>query len=357
MGVKNYEYEISIIMPCHNSLPYIKSALDTVFRQTFKNFELLLVDDGSIDGTFDYLKSVELEKDNVSVFRNPVQGAGASRNIGLSYARGNFVIFLDSDDLFSPHLLEELHASLLKYSSDIAVCEYESFISGTSNSSIVNSFNKLPFSIEPSAIDFKLMMLFDSAPWNKLIRRDLLVSNSIYFQNCKYANDLFAVYASIFSSSLISIVHKPLVRYRTGRSNSVQGKISKYPTEMLVPFRQLILDYGKAKNWRSDLIFKTFLMCYRSNFNNMGSEAVSGELWDAIREDSALINWLQDHKAKTRLWEDALFFCTEKMSFSDFLTKNQLTIKFFQQILPQPLKKYALLFSAVFHYLRLWKES
>lgn len=345
-------YEISIIMPCHNSLPFVKETMKSLFNQTFTNYEVLLIDDGSSDGTFEYLKSLESDKENVFVYSNPIQGAGASRNIGLLNAKGDYVIFLDSDDLFSSTLLEDLYSSVVKDSSDIAICEYESFISGTNKMKLRNSFKGYPYTVHSSNIDLNLMMLFDSAPWNKLIKRKLLVDNSIQFQNCRYANDLFAVYSAIFSSDLISIVHKPLVYYRTGRSNSIQGKISKYPTEIIVPFSQLIEVYGHGSDWRSNLIFKTFLMCYRSNFNNMGKDKLSGKLWDAIRDNCILFSWLREHQTKTRLWEDALWFSTLRLGFDDFFIQSESSIKTLKKILPKTLKKYALLFSAVLFYLR-----
>lgn len=344
-------HEISVIVPCHNSMPYIKGVVDTLSGQTFNDFELLFIDDGSTDGTLEYLREVASEREDVFVHQNSIQGAGASRNMGLSLASGRFVIFLDSDDLFNSELLERLYCSVIDNSSDMAICEYESFKDDPKETVVVNSMKGYPAVISPTSLDLKLIMLFDSAPWNKLIRKQLLLENGIQFQNCKHANDLYAIYSAIFSSSTISLVSMPLVKYRTGRAGSIQGKIAKNPTEILVPYKQLILDCNEVTDSKSDLVFKTFLMNYRSNFNNMGDDTASGKLWDAVRDDEQLLSWLKLHSSKIRLWEDALFYCTVRLPFFDFCKQTGSCNSFLKKILPKRFKKYALLFSAVFYYI------
>lgn len=341
--------KISVIIPCHNSMPYIEEAFNSLLNQSFKDFEIIFVDDGSRDGTLEFIQESSFSYSFVSFLQNPVQGAGGSRNFGLQIARGDYVIFLDSDDVFSPCLLQDLYLAALNSSSDVTVCEYVSFVDGTDDFKLNVSFNGLPKSFRPRDMSIDLLMALDSVAWNKLFKKELFIKYGIRFQNCKHSNDVYGVYSALFNSELITLVPSPLVRYRTGRNKSIQGKKSKDPSAILIPFRQLAQDFADRSVF-AQIIYGSFLMHFRSNFNNMGSVSASGELWDALRGDQLLLDWLQKNRIKIRVWEDALFFCLCKMSFSDFLKKTRGVITFLSFILPKRFKKFALLFSAVFYY-------
>src|ERR1051326_4393004 len=94
---------LSIIIPTFNRIKFLPQALNSVWQQTFADFEVIVVDDGSTDGTAAYLNSVA---DRVQVVSQPNRGPGAARNIGVTRARGEYVAFLDSDDLWFPWTLE-----------------------------------------------------------------------------------------------------------------------------------------------------------------------------------------------------------------------------------------------------------
>lgn len=341
--------EISVIVPCHNSMPYIKEAFKSLLNQSFKDFEVIFVDDGSFDGTFEFIQESALRYSFVSFLQNPIQGAGGSRNLGLQYAKGNYLIFLDSDDVFSPSLLQKLYSTAVKTASDATICEYESFIDGTDTFKLNASFRAFPKIFQPQDMSIDLLMALDSVAWNKLFKKELFIKHDINFQNCRHSNDVYGVYSALLNSETISLVSRPLVRYRTGRNKSTQGKKSKDPSGILIPFRQLVQDFADRLDF-AKIIYGSFLMHFRSNFNNMDSVFASGKLWDAFRDDQLLFDWMQRHRLKIRLWEDALFFCVCKMSFSDFSKKMQGKITFFRLILPKRFKKFALLFSAVLYY-------
>ncbi|QIF04482.1 glycosyltransferase family A protein [Roseimicrobium sp. ORNL1] len=93
----------SIIIPTYNRIEYLKATLDSVWQQTFQDFEVIVVDDGSTDGTAAYLSSLE---GKVSLIQQSNAGPGAARNRGAEAARGEYVVFLDSDDLWFPWTLE-----------------------------------------------------------------------------------------------------------------------------------------------------------------------------------------------------------------------------------------------------------
>jgi glycosyltransferase involved in cell wall biosynthesis len=87
----------SIIIPTYNRLPYLKKTLDSIWEQSFTDFEIIVVDDGSTDGTVDYLRELG---GSVELLRQENRGPGAARNLGVEHARGEYIAFLDSDDLW-----------------------------------------------------------------------------------------------------------------------------------------------------------------------------------------------------------------------------------------------------------------
>src|SRR5699024_2598369 len=97
--------KITVIVPAHNTGRFIAKTLYSVIAQTYTNFEVLVIDDGSTDHTYDVASSV---KDNrIKVFRTSHEGLSAARNYGLKKASGDFIYFLDSDDWIEPDLLDK----------------------------------------------------------------------------------------------------------------------------------------------------------------------------------------------------------------------------------------------------------
>lgn len=106
--------QISIIMPCYNAEKSIKASIDSVYRQTFKDFELIVVNDGSTDNSFKVLKKLADGYTGLRVIDQPNKGPGPARNRGLREAVGQFIAFLDSDDSWHPDCLDKLHRALQK---------------------------------------------------------------------------------------------------------------------------------------------------------------------------------------------------------------------------------------------------
>lgn len=95
---------VSVIIPCYNSKEYIEDTLNSVYNQSYDNVEIIIIDDGSSDGSFEYLTS--LENPNLIVKKNIEKGACAARNYGFELATGEYIQFLDADDILSPKKIE-----------------------------------------------------------------------------------------------------------------------------------------------------------------------------------------------------------------------------------------------------------
>ncbi len=117
---------ISVIMPCYNAAPYVAEAVASVMGQSLGNVELIVVDDGSTDGSEDVLKRLAVvHAGRLHLhFTNRV-GPYPARNTGLKQARGDYIAFLDADDWWRPDALERLHAAMVEHETDIAYCGWQ----------------------------------------------------------------------------------------------------------------------------------------------------------------------------------------------------------------------------------------
>ena len=117
---------ISVVMPCHNAAPYVEEAIASVLGQSYPHVELIMVDDGSTDGSTEILQRLATEhpgRINL-VFQNRV-GPFAARNRALAHANGNYIAFLDADDTWHPDALRQMHGALAADHADIAYCGWQ----------------------------------------------------------------------------------------------------------------------------------------------------------------------------------------------------------------------------------------
>lgn len=115
---------ISIVMPCHNGAAHVAKSVLSVLGQTHKNFELIVIDDGSVDDSLKVLNSFEDQR--VKVFSQPHSGVSRARNYGISKALGEYIAFLDSDDTWEASFLERMAASLeLNPDAALAYCGWQ----------------------------------------------------------------------------------------------------------------------------------------------------------------------------------------------------------------------------------------
>lgn len=116
---------ISIIIPVYNTVPYIMDCVESVLKGTYSQLELILVDDGSTDGSSEICQKVSAEDERIRFFHQEHEGVSAARNYGIKMARGTYLFFMDSDDVIHPQLLEILYRLLEKYHAVLATGGYQ----------------------------------------------------------------------------------------------------------------------------------------------------------------------------------------------------------------------------------------
>ncbi len=227
------QYNVSVIMPVYNSAKYLKECLDSVLGQTLKQVQIICVDDDSTDGSLDILNNYRRENKNILILHTEHKGASHARNIGLKYAKGTYVIFLDSDDLYDKSMLEEMYACAIEYDADVAVCEWDSNLLTEVNflgnvlKKYMKRYSETPFTMRN--LPMEGWQWWGCGPCNKLCRKNFLVENKIEFQELKSANDVY--YASMIMLLAKRIIHtnnfNSLYHYRRGAN---EGQISNSRT-------------------------------------------------------------------------------------------------------------------------------
>lgn len=213
--------KISIILPVYNGAAHLADTIRCLQSQSFPDFEVICVDDGSTDGSYAILQETAEADARFLLRRQSHSGAGAARNHGLSAARGDYVLFSDCDDLHQPDVLEKLLSCAEAAGADIAACNYAG-LDAKGNVYLQTGVQKnlLPggcsvFSWRDCPKD--ILRVTGTVVWNKLYRREFLLQNSLKFDELFTCNDLSFVAISLARAEKVCYVTDHLIHYRFPR--------------------------------------------------------------------------------------------------------------------------------------------
>lgn len=232
------EIAISIIVPVYNLERYIGDCIESVLNQTFKNYELILVDDYSDDHTKEIIRAYiqREETANIILLENDKKtDAGTSRNKGLDIARGEYLLFLDGDDILEYNALEQMYRVCQTNKADIVIYNFSVLNNNTHEIKACNALvDKLVKEREIFAfsdLSDCSFQYFHETAWDKIFRRKFIQENGIKFQCQNNANDQYFVYAALLKAKSIIKISDYLLRYRINREDqlSASRSISRNP--------------------------------------------------------------------------------------------------------------------------------
>lgn len=204
--------KVSIIIPVYNVEKYIGKCLSSLVGQTFSDFEIIAVNDGSKDDSLDILRRFEERYDFVKVVDQKNGGIANARNNGLAAARGEYVCFVDSDDYVSPTYLEELYNACVDTGSDIACCYY--YFHFVENDFLFEYPFRCRGILKPAEAMKKLLrdVEIQSLVWNKMYKRSLFTDYDIKFPTMCFED--MAVANKIFvHANQVVVIDRPLYYY------------------------------------------------------------------------------------------------------------------------------------------------
>ena len=224
---ENKTPKISVIVPVYNVEQYLEQCLDSLVRQTYKNIEIILLNDGSTDSSVEILKKYEQLDNRIKLYEWENVGYSETLRRGICFATGDYLAFLDSDDWAEPDFIETLYTSLREENADFAVGSYYVYDERSGTKSLNDKtwlravLNNSGGSVFPGGED----SLFDDAVlWNKLYSMKFFRSLEIQIHgDMKTAPDVPVVWCAFLSARKISVIPKPVVNYRIGRIGQHTG--------------------------------------------------------------------------------------------------------------------------------------
>ncbi|MCD7872821.1 MAG: glycosyltransferase [Clostridiales bacterium] len=258
------DIKVSVIIPIYNVEKYLRQTLESVASQTLKDIEIICVDDGSTDSSFEIVKEFA-EKDNRFI---PVAqkngGAGAARNNGLRRAKGKYLSFLDSDDFFSENMLEEAYKKAEETKADFVVFQSDQYYEDTNeykNVSWTLRYDEIP-PYQPfsrRAMTDNIFKVFVGWAWDKLYNREWVLKNNLWFQEIRTSNDMVFVFSAVAVAKRIACVDKGkiLVHQRRNNKSSLSNTREKSWDcfyKALIALRERLINEGIYKEVEKDYI-------------------------------------------------------------------------------------------------------
>lgn len=243
---------ISIIIPVYNTEKYIDRCIASILNNTYKNLEIILVDDGSTDNSGKICDNYAKKYKNIKAFHQENQGQGKARNYALDHIHGEFVSFIDSDDFVHELFYETLLQAINVHNADIAVCNFtrdlteNDFLSLLPNIDTFDKIDKKSFFLDLYNDGWTINI----APWNKLYKKAVL--QDMRFPEGVPYEDAFLIYKICYNADKIVYSDLPLY-YWYVNENSTTGKMDN-PQKLIYrekALREHSLFYDKITNYKA----------------------------------------------------------------------------------------------------------
>lgn len=279
---------VSIVVPAYNAEAFLRENVEAIISQSYENLEIIYVCDGCTDHTEEILREYA-EKDARMIVHVETEnhGAAVSRNIGMEKASGEWIIFLDADDLFHCCMIEDMLKAAIKERADVVCCYWEYFEEvPTGEARIMNEMRKLYCDTYPVVDTRKelhqTMLLVDNSPGTKFVHRSIYKKKEVFFQDIPNSNDVYYSMLVVMNSHKIVYVDKPFYCVRSGKGRttiSTNRDIKK--SYILEAFSQV---YGYIMD-REDklLLLRGFYNTILNNFRDYLDLPVYHVLFNSLR--------------------------------------------------------------------------
>ena len=270
---------VSVIIPMYNAKRFIGECLDSLLNQTFTNFEVIVVDDGSTDNSSDIVKDYTPKFDGrlnlIKTETNSGGGGYVPRNIGLSLAKGEYVFFMDADDFIMPNALETFCDAAADSDADVVYTTAYYELTGVNDvRRVTDDTEKISFAGEPTLTtedplgNLQSLLYAETMPavWRKFIRRDFLIEKRITFPEISNGGDFIWTVNLYCRCERLLRIADPLYFYRSYNGNSVWKK-QRGSTEQLLYRVSSFIEWARALNDLSDdiaLLRKRPDFCHRA---------------------------------------------------------------------------------------------
>ena len=238
--------QISVVVPIYNVGPYLNRSLGTLIEQTFTDFEVLCVNDGSTDDSADIIQQFVERDPRFKRLDKQNGGLSDARNFGFKQVNAPYVMFLDSDDFFEPDMLELSFKRMVEDQLDLVIFDYNQVFDETK---FVESIH-LPFEFDrvyDPRIDKSLFAYVNNAAWNKMYRTDLFKQNNLEYPFGYRHQDLGTTFRYLSYCERVGFIQKPLYNYRADRPNNITQQVD-HKIDHILDMVKLNIVFFKDRN-------------------------------------------------------------------------------------------------------------
>lgn len=298
--------KISLIVPVYNVEIYLRKALDSIVSQTFKDVEVILVNDGSTDSSYDILQEYAKKYDNFIILNKENGGLSDARNAGLKIAKGEYIAFLDSDDYLHPKFLEVLYNLAIDNNADISCCNCKMYFPKINLKLPIPTIpvNRV-YSNEEALKKLILDYTIHHFSWNKLCKRSIFEKNKIEFYDM-YFEDISTSPRLFYNAKRIAVTTKSLYYY-TQRTGSILNtmdaqKINDYTKALGIirNYLEMKNDYNKYRRIFKHYATRVRLVNYYSVVKMHLENKVLSGMADNIKNSNKLIDYFADDNYKIK---------------------------------------------------------
>lgn len=243
--------KVSIIVPIYNKAQYLKVVFTALINQTFTDWEIIAINDGSTDNSFDIMQNFAKRDDRIKVYTQPNQGVSVTRNNGIKKATGEWIWFVDSDDIPSETFLGEAFEADYD-NADVIVANFQKKKAvGEAEHVCIDEAGTYQKSDLPDLfMKYQYENGYWGYLWNKLIRTDLIISNNICFRpGLTLAEDLDFMIKIYQKAKIILLLPKFAIQYTVEAENSSADKMVDYRAQLniqLSVYKWIVETYKKA---------------------------------------------------------------------------------------------------------------
>lgn len=220
------DVKVSVILPIYNVESCLAECLDTLIAQSLEEIEIICVNDGSTDGSLAILEEKAKIDSRIQIISQENSGAAVARNHGFTYATGEYVLFLDSDDFFHRDMLKKAYECAKTKQTDVVIFR------GRKYDTITHKYYPMEFSIKRESLPDKNPFTYHDIPdhiftfavgwaWDKLYKRQFIMESGLKFQELRTSNDLFFVFSSFIKANAIYVLDEYLIYHRVNRNTSL----------------------------------------------------------------------------------------------------------------------------------------
>lgn len=239
---------ISIIVPVYNVEKYLSECIDSILAQTYENFELILVDDGSPDNSGKICDKYAEKDKRIKVIHKENGGVSSARNTGLDNAEGEYIAFVDSDDIVNERYLELMYEKLIETKANICFCKMKRF-NTTINIEIKDDHSEM-FDFRRKDRDDFLADFFagklDYSSCTALYKKSS-IGNGRFNEKLKNNEDFLFTLNSILNCEKISLISNVLYNYRINDNSVTSNYINDFLKNLIIAYEELEILYGQNK--------------------------------------------------------------------------------------------------------------